>query len=198
MRARLADDLRKVLLRIVKLLDELLVALRFLERVEIDALHVLDDRELERFLVVNLADDHRHFVESGALRRAPATLAGNDLENRRIFARTDEQGLHHAFFADRVRQLFELRRIEFSPRVGAVGDDRTDRKPPLARRIVVFGRTRTLHRGHVADQCGEAAAEPRGFFCHGRLPHAANNCRSRRMTSVASFKYAWLPAHLRS
>ena len=57
MAAALADDLRKVLLRIGKLLDQLAVALRLFQRIEVDALHVLDDRELERFLVVDLADD---------------------------------------------------------------------------------------------------------------------------------------------
>ena len=45
-----------------------------------DALHVLDDGDLERFLVGQLAHDHRHLVHAGPLRRAPAPLAGDDLE----------------------------------------------------------------------------------------------------------------------
>ena len=40
-----ADDLAKIGLRVVVLFDELLVPKRFLDRVEVCALHVLDNRK---------------------------------------------------------------------------------------------------------------------------------------------------------
>ena len=56
------------------------VAARLLDRVEVLALHVLDDRDLERLVVGDLDRHDRHVVQAGALRRAPAPLAGDDLE----------------------------------------------------------------------------------------------------------------------
>ena len=52
MRAALADDLREIALGIAEILDEPLIAARFLDRVEIGALHVLDDRQLQSLAVV--------------------------------------------------------------------------------------------------------------------------------------------------
>ena len=79
MAAALADDLGQLLLGVAEALDQLAIAGRLLDRVEVGALHVLDDRELEHFLVVELAHDDRHRVQAGLLRRAPAALAGDDL-----------------------------------------------------------------------------------------------------------------------
>src|SRR5690606_28285040 len=81
MRPGLADDLREVLLCVGELVDQLLVSLRFLERIEIDTLDILDNCELERFLVVDLANDYGDVMESGSLRSAPAALASNDFED---------------------------------------------------------------------------------------------------------------------
>ena len=50
MRTGFADDLRKVLLGIGKLLNKLFITLRFFERIEIDPLYVFDNGELEGFL----------------------------------------------------------------------------------------------------------------------------------------------------
>ena len=79
MAAALADDLGELLLAVVEALDQLAIAGRLLDGVEIRALHVLDDRKLENFLVGEFAHDDRHRVQAGLLRRAPAALAGDDL-----------------------------------------------------------------------------------------------------------------------
>ena len=79
MRPALADHLAELALAVAVLVDELLVADRLLERVEVRALDVLDDREFERLLVADVMDDDRHLVQAGPLRRAPAPLAGDDL-----------------------------------------------------------------------------------------------------------------------
>ena len=79
MAAALADDARDVGLRIVVVGAELRVAVRLLDRVEIGALDVLDDGEFERLAIADVDDDDRDLVQAGALRRAPAPLAGDDL-----------------------------------------------------------------------------------------------------------------------
>ena len=50
-----------------------------LERVQIFALHVLDERELERLLGGDILHHHQELVKPGSLRRAPAAFAGDDL-----------------------------------------------------------------------------------------------------------------------
>jgi hypothetical protein len=77
--AALADDPGDFVLRMIELGRQHLIAGRLLERIEISALHVLDDRKLQRFGVAGVEHDHRHLVQAGALRGAPASLAGDDL-----------------------------------------------------------------------------------------------------------------------
>ena len=53
--------------------------MRRLDRVEVLALEVLDEGELELSLVVELADDGRDALEPGRLGRAKPPLAGDQL-----------------------------------------------------------------------------------------------------------------------
>ena len=57
-----------------------LIAARLFHRVEVFALNVLDDHDLQRVVVADLHRHDRHIVQAGALRRAPAPFAGDDLE----------------------------------------------------------------------------------------------------------------------
>src|SRR5689334_24272338 len=75
----LAEALRERLLRVLVLLHEAIERLGELHRVQILALHVLDERELERALRRDVLDDDEHLTEPRLLRRTPATLAGDDL-----------------------------------------------------------------------------------------------------------------------
>ena len=59
---------------------ERVIALRLFHRVEVFALHVLDDRDLERVAVADIDRHDRHLVQAGELRGAPAPFAGDDLE----------------------------------------------------------------------------------------------------------------------
>ena len=81
MRPALADHLRKFTLGIAELLTESLVALSLLERIEIGALYVLDDRDFERLLVVGLNGDDRHIVQFGAV--APPASGAPQRRSRR-------------------------------------------------------------------------------------------------------------------
>ena len=80
MAAALADDAGDVVLAVLVVIDQRLIAERLFQRIEIRALHVLDDGEFERLAVGHFENDDRHFVQLRALRRAPAPLAGDDLE----------------------------------------------------------------------------------------------------------------------
>ena len=69
----------ELLLRVAEFLDQLLVAGRFLDRIEIRALHVLDQRELGDLLVGQIADDDRTLCRlarcAARQRRSPATIS---------------------------------------------------------------------------------------------------------------------------
>src|SRR5258706_1881270 len=76
--AALAHLLGDLLLGVAEAVQQLVIGRGLLDRVQIRALNIFDDRKLERLSVRNVADYDRYFVEFGKLRRTPATLAGND------------------------------------------------------------------------------------------------------------------------
>ena len=75
----LAESLGQPLLGVAEAVHQLAIALRLLERVEVGALDVLDDGELQHLGVVEVSEDRRQRVDAGELRRPPAPLAGDDL-----------------------------------------------------------------------------------------------------------------------
>ena len=99
--------------------DHPVVHRRLVERREVLALEVLDDRDLERGVVVDLLDEGRDRLEAGGLRRAPAALAGDELELA-VVERPDEDGLEDAVLADGRGKLVE-RRLRRTPGVAAPG-----------------------------------------------------------------------------
>ena len=100
--AALADHAGNVVLAVAEIADQRTVALRLLERIKIGALHILDDRKLQRLLVGRLDDDDRHLVQPGTLRRAPAPLASDDLKSvGRAAHRPRHDRLNHAALAQR-------------------------------------------------------------------------------------------------
>src|SRR5882724_6050478 len=70
----------------LKLLDELSVALRFLHRIEVLALEVLNEREFQDSSVVGFANDDRDFGQAEQLGCSPAAFASNELEVSVLFA----------------------------------------------------------------------------------------------------------------
>ena len=78
-RSRATDPLGEVVLGEPELLDELAVGVGGLDRVEVLALEVLDERELELLAIGQLAHDRRDPLEAGRLRGAQAALAGDEL-----------------------------------------------------------------------------------------------------------------------
>src|SRR6202008_1180093 len=103
MAARLVDQFRERFLSVSEFADQALVRIGFLDRVKIAALDILEQRDLERIGIVELADDDRDFVQPRALRRAPAALAGDDLVVPTM--RADKDRLEHAARRNRLRQF---------------------------------------------------------------------------------------------
>ena len=118
--AALAERLGQPLLGVAEAVHQLPVALRLLERVEVGALHVLDDRQLEHLGVGERAHHRRQRMHAGELRRPPAALAGDDLvvagDDR---VRAQDQRLDHALLADRGREVGEFLLVEVAAAAGS-------------------------------------------------------------------------------
>src|SRR3546814_7410094 len=78
--AALPERAREIFLGVLEVVDQAAVALRFFKRGQVLSLNVLDDRQLERLGVAEVADDDRHLMQLGALGRPPAPLTGDNLE----------------------------------------------------------------------------------------------------------------------
>ena len=96
-----ADPRRDLVLAEPELVDQLPVGLGGLERIEVLALEVLDERELELVAIGELADDGRDPLQAGRLGGAEATLAGDELVA--IDRLGDEDRLEHAVLGDALR-----------------------------------------------------------------------------------------------
>ena len=131
MAARFADNFRQPGLAVAKILAQPRIGLCFLDHVEVLALDILDDRDLQRFLVVEVADDGRNLVQPGALRRTPAPFAGDNLEI--LAVRPDNNRLDHAALAHAAGQLVERVRIEMLSRLVGIGANirNRDRAQPV-------------------------------------------------------------------
>ena len=157
-RARLADARRDVLLRHVIAVHQLFVALGLLQRVEVLALQILDERQLRRLAVVRLDDDGGNLGQAREPRGAPAALARDDL----IIAGAEPphgQRLQDAVLADRVRQLVERRVVEALARLVGVALDLRDGEA-----LQIFARIGAQRR--VAQQRAEALAKPMRCVSH--------------------------------
>ncbi len=62
-------------------LDQLLVSLRLLDRIEILALDIFNQSDLEKALIRHLLNDDWHSRQSREFRGAPTSLSGNQLES---------------------------------------------------------------------------------------------------------------------
>src|SRR5438552_5546311 len=95
----LAEALSDVLVREAELVDEPAQAASFLDRIEVGALQVLDQAEDELLVVSRFSADHRrHTLEAGEPRRAPPSLARDQLIT--VGEAPDEKRLQHAVETD--------------------------------------------------------------------------------------------------
>ncbi len=155
--AAFAEDLRQLPLGVGEVPHQALVARGFLDRVEVGPLDVLEDREFEGGAVVDLDDDHRHLVETGALGRAPAALARHDLEGpRHVGQRPHHDGLDETPRPDRTGELGQFLLAEMAAGVAGVRPQEFHRDLALA--FVLRHRLRRIPE--IADQGRESAPQP--------------------------------------
>jgi hypothetical protein len=104
-----ADDVGHLLLGIGEAFDQLDVAIGLLDRIEVTALDIFDDRQLQNRAVVKLTDDDGDLVQPGALGGSPAALAGDNLvvaEMARVGP--DHDRLDNAALANRGGELVQF------------------------------------------------------------------------------------------
>lgn len=79
MAPRLPDDPPQLFLAMAIILDQAAIGLALFPRVQLLALDILDQRNLERGAVIKSLDQNRHLMELSPLRCAPAALPGDNL-----------------------------------------------------------------------------------------------------------------------
>src|SRR5262245_30403030 len=109
-RPALSHPLRDLLLGETVHLDQLAIGLRLLERRQILALEVLDQRQLEALRRRRLPDDDWYLLEAGTLGSAEPTLAGDQLVAVRLAP--DDQRLEQAMAPDGLGERVESVGIE--------------------------------------------------------------------------------------
>ena len=183
-RAGPPDARREAVLGEPEFVDELAVGIGRLDRVEILALEVLDERELELIAIGELAHERRDALEAGGLGRPQAPLAGDELVA--VDRLGHEDRLEDAVLGDARRERREAVRIEALARLMRVGLDPRDRDlegPGLS------GAPLRDERGQAAPEAlgalrsdrhevATASAERTGSRHRGHLGHAARSSRA--------------------
>jgi hypothetical protein len=118
-----ADDFAQIVLGIAMFCDQLLVAKRLFQRIEVCTLHVFNNRQLKRRTIIDIADDDGNFNEAGKLCCPPAAFAGDDFIPIAC-RRPNDDGLHDPMLTNGTRQILKFRLVEIAARVlGATGNE---------------------------------------------------------------------------
>jgi hypothetical protein len=172
------------LVRDAELADEPVERPRFLERVQVLALDVLDERHRDGGFIGHAPDDGGHGLEARDLGRAPPAFARDDLVALRLARcgtvhRTHDDGLHDALRLDRRRQLFQGFLAHVHARLVFAPLQQIDREiGQLIARKLRGRRCRSVWRGcrprggfrpprDLSQQGLEAAAHDRFLRAHG-------------------------------
>ena len=130
---RLAHPLGQLLLREAAAGEDGLEGVRFLDRAEVLPVQVLVDGQLERRVLVAVAERDRHLRQPGQLRCSAAPLSSDQAVAALV--RADDERLEYAVLADRIGQLLEGALVEALARVRSLGDvDLLERDELEARR----------------------------------------------------------------
>jgi lipoyl(octanoyl) transferase len=154
--AGFADLLGDVFLLELEIAGEPGKGARFFDGVEIFALKVLDQRQLEDVLIARDANDDGRFLELHPLRGAPSAFPGDELQ---LFADAPhDERLHDALFLDAVGKFLEVLVAELGARLPRRGHNEIHRD-----RLNAFALFFAWSRGSDSrvDQGAEALAERR-------------------------------------
>ncbi len=122
MAAALADDLCNLVLAAFEFVRQRVITLRLFHRIEVFALNILDDHDLERVRIADIDRHDRHFVQARDLRGAPAPFAGDDFKAvLRALHGAYHDRLDHAVLLDRVGELAELGIGKLTARIARIG-----------------------------------------------------------------------------
>ena len=127
-----AHPIRQLLLLEPQLLEQLPERLGELDRAQVLAMDVLDQRLTQRVGVVGVADHDRDRGQPGELGRAQPPFAGDQLVARAGLA--DDDRLQDPDLTDRDGERRDRLVVEVRPRLLRVGGDRVRRAPRAARR----------------------------------------------------------------
>jgi len=124
--AGLRHLVRELCLRHSVLGEEPAVPSRLFNRVEVPALEVLDQRELEGACLVGGVHHDRDSFETGLPSGAPPTLSCNNLVT--LPQRAHDDRLEQTYLADRVGELGDAVVVDVRPRLLGVRRDEVDRE----------------------------------------------------------------------
>ncbi len=124
-RAVLSDPAGDLFLGHSKLENKLVVGLSFLNRVQVFALQIFDEGDLQGRMFARFAHDGGNSGQAGALRGTPAAFAGNQLE-KSVVEGTNDDRLNDTVLPDRIGQLVQPIFIEILARLMLVGEDSID------------------------------------------------------------------------
>ena len=111
--ARTSDRVRHLLVGQVEFLDQAVESCRLLERIQIFALDILDQRNRRRGFGIQFTNHRRHLLQTRQLRRTPATFTGDQLVM--ISFRSKDYGLHDTLRTNRISQFLQRLLIEVLP-----------------------------------------------------------------------------------
>ncbi len=150
-----ADQPRDLAVRQLELRRESLVARGLVDRREVVTLQILDERERQQRLVVDVFHDGRNLRPAEPRRCAPAPLARDQLEP--AVPRPHQDGLQQSRRLDRRDQLVERPFVHSRTRLKRIGPHARHRQlAERARRLGLLARRR-------AEQRLEPAAKPPGL-----------------------------------
>ena len=179
-RAILADRRRDGLLRQLKLVGEAPIGQRLVDRIQVLALDVLDERHLEErtFLPRSRRRARRpaHGASPASLRGAPAPLARDDLEPVADLAHDDR--LNDAVRLDRAREILEGRLVHRDRAAGS-RSARADRCRPRSAEVRGSGASGMSALRPFPRAGRLSIAETSGDYAAGRRPRARALPRAR-------------------
>jgi hypothetical protein len=105
-RSILTNPFAQVVLTDMKLFDQMLEGLRFLDRVEVLPLQVFDERDFKSLSPFRLFHQYRNFSESGLLSGSPATFPYNQFIT--LVGPSDEEGFENPFLSNGLCQFLEF------------------------------------------------------------------------------------------
>ena len=165
MTAALANGLGQLCLRISKFIDKPLISFGFFHRIEVSALDIFDQPNLQSGDIIDRLHNHRHLMQSRLLRCPPTSFTGNDFKT--VTCRAHQQGLQHARFFNRGGERVQLFLGKIFARLKRTGAELVNADITQAalffrrRRFSPFDRRHHRHRGRrgIANQSRQAAPQ---------------------------------------